>query len=110
MQVDPALGGDVEHGLRDERTVGGHRDDVRGDLAQPVGEVRVPGPGGPEHLDPGLGGTLRYRARLQAQPPAGRGVGPGHHRGHLVPGLQQGIERGHGGLRGTGEHQSHEGT
>ena len=108
VQVDPAVRRDVQRGLGQQRPVGGHRAAVRGDLAQPVEELRIAGPGRGEHLDSRLGGTPGHRARLDLPAAAGRGVGTGHHRRDLVPGSQQRVKRRHRRLRRTRENQAHQ--
>ena len=108
VQVDPAVRRDVQRGLRQQGPVRGHRAAVRADLVQPGEELRVTGPGRGEHLEPRLRGALGDRAGLDLAAAAGRGVGPGHHRGDLVPGRQQRVKRRYRRLRRTRENQAHQ--
>ena len=68
VQVDPAVLGDVQRGLREQRAVRGHRAAVRGDGPEPAEEILVPHPGRLEHLEAGLGRALRDRAGRRRRP------------------------------------------
>ena len=78
--------GDVQRGPRDQRAVRGDRAAVRRDGPQPAEEFLVAGPGRLEHLQAGLGRALGDRAGHLVQAAACRGVRPGDHGRHLVPG------------------------
>ncbi len=108
VQVDPAPGGHVEGDLGQQGPVGDDGAAVRRDLAQPGEERLVPGPGGLEHLDPGLLRPFGHRARDEPAAPAGRGVRTGHDGGHLVAvGGDQGVQGGDGDFGGAGEDELH---
>ena len=55
----------------------------------------------------GLGRQDGHRAREQLATAAGRRVRAGEHGEHLVPGCQEGLQRGDGDLGGAGEEQAH---
>ncbi len=108
VQVDPAVRGNVQGHLGEQRSVGHHRAAVRRDLPQPGEEVLVARLGGLEHLDTGLRRALGDRAGDQAPAAAGGGVGPGDDGDDLVPVRgDQGIQGGYGDLGGAGEDEPH---
>lgn len=108
VQVDPAVGGDVQGDPGQQRPVGHHGAAVGADLPQARQELLVPRSGRLQHLDPGLRRPLGDRARDEPPPSPGGRVGPRDDGGHLVPpGGDQGVQSGNGDLGGTCEDELH---
>ena len=107
VQVHPAVLGDVECRLRQQRAVGDDRAAVGPQLSQRRLEVRVARMLRLEHGYAELLGALRHRRGDQPAAPAGRRVGPGDHADQLVPAGRDRLEGGEGDLGGAGEDDPH---
>ena len=107
VQVHPAVDGDVERRLRQQRAVRDHRAAVGPQGAQLLLELGVARVGGCEHRDPELRGALGHRARRQPASTAGGGVGPGDDADELVAGRGDGVQDGYGDLGGASEDDAH---
>ena len=93
VQVHPAVLGDVESGLRQQRAVGDDRAAVRGAASRScVLEVGVLGWLGLEHRDAELLGELGDRRGDQPAAPALRGVGTGDDADELVAAVGDGAQ------------------
>ena len=89
VQVHPAVGRNVERGLREQRTVGGHRTAVGRDVAQLVEEPPLVRADGFERLDAELFRELGHRRPFHSPAAADGGVGPRDDRRHRVPGTRR---------------------
>jgi hypothetical protein len=92
MQVHPSMRGNLQRRPWDQRPVRGDRAAVWRERPETAEEVLFAGRGRLEHLQAGLRRALPDRAGADPAAPAGRGIGPGDDRRHLVSRLEQRVE------------------
>jgi len=109
VAVDAAQAGQIEHGLRQDQSVGHHHHQVGVQLRQ-LG-LRLGGTQGLRLIDRNvvLHGELLDRAGHQLLPAPGRPIRLGVHRHHLAPGVEQGLQMLSGELRCSGKNDAHKG-
>ena len=107
VQVHPAVGRDVERGLREQGAVRDHRAAVRCQRSQRLLELRVARVVGLEDGDAELRGALGDRRRREPASAAGRRVRSGHHADELVRRRRDRLEGREGRLRRPGEDDPH---
>lgn len=106
MQVDPAVAGHVENGLRQDLAVGDHRRAVDLQRLETLDEAFAARAVG-DDLDAGLLGTLAHRARDELSSAPCPCVSTGQHGDDLVPRPDEGLQGRDSYGRGPGEEQTH---
>jgi hypothetical protein len=107
VQVDPAVAGHVEHGLRQDLAVGDDRRAVDLQGFETLDEsfaARAVG----DDLDTGLLGTLTHRARDELSSAPCPCVSTRQHGDDLVPRPDEGLQGRDSYGRGPGEEQTHD--
>ena len=107
VQVDPAVGRDVQQRRRDQGAVGDDRRRVDRELREPRLEVLVARALRSEDLEAGLQGARLDLARRRGSAAPRAGVRAREDRDHLVAGVEERLERRHRGRGSSGEEQSH---
>ena len=108
MDVDAPHGGQVQNVVRQDAAVGGHHDELRGQLPQLSQGGPVPELGGLKHRNAALQRRLLHRRGLElVLVPAHRLVRLAEHPAHRVPRLNEPLQGGDGEVRGAHEDDSH---
>ena len=107
VQVYPAVGRDVQHGLRDQSAVGDDRAAIRLQFPQCLHELGVAGLGRRQDRDPTFGSRPTHRAGSEPAPASGHSIRAGDHRDHLMAGGKHRLQTDHGDLGRAREDHPH---